>query len=82
MSLLLPLLEYGALCWDLYRECHINTLDHVQKKAAKFASHMNDSVWETLAQPRISARICVLFKAYTEERAWETIGDRLQDQAT
>ena len=43
---------------------------------------MNDSVWETLAQPRISARICVLFKAYTEERAWETIGDRLQDQAT
>jgi len=40
----------------------------VQKKAAKFANHANDSVWETLAQPRNIARICALFKAYTGER--------------
>jgi len=35
-----------------YREGQINALDHVQKKSAKFANYMNDSVWETLAQRR------------------------------
>jgi hypothetical protein len=78
MSLMCPFLEYGASCWDPYRECQINALDCVRKKAAKFASHTNDSVWEILVQPRKIARICVLFKAYTGEWAWETIGDRLQ----
>ena len=41
MSLVHPILEYGAACWDLYREGQINTLDRVQKKAAKFAHHTN-----------------------------------------
>ena len=35
-----------------YREGQINVLDFVQKKAAKFANHVNDSVWETLVQRR------------------------------
>ena len=35
-----------------YREGQINALDSVQKKAAKFANHTNDSVWGTLAQCR------------------------------
>jgi hypothetical protein len=34
-----PILEYGAACWDPYRECQINALDRLQKKAAKFAQH-------------------------------------------
>jgi len=32
-------LEYGAACWDPYREGQIHALDRVQKKAAKFAHH-------------------------------------------
>ena len=36
----------------------------MQKKAAKFAHHMNSSNWETLA--------------YSGERAWKAIGDRLK----
>jgi len=37
MSLVCPILEYGASCWDPYREGLINALDRVQKKEAKFA---------------------------------------------
>ena len=33
-SLVRPILEYGAACWDPYRECRINAFDGVQKKAA------------------------------------------------
>jgi hypothetical protein len=65
MSLVRPIPEYGASCWDPYREGQINPLDHVQNKAVKFANHTNDSLWETLAQRRKIARICVLFEACT-----------------
>jgi hypothetical protein len=34
--------------------------------------------WESLAQRRKIARMCALFKAYTGQRAWKSIGDRLQ----
>jgi hypothetical protein len=76
-----PILEYGAVCWDPSREGQINALDRVQKKAAKFArghNHRNGSDWESLAQRRKTARLCALFKAYTGERAWKAIGERLQ----
>jgi len=73
-----PILEYGAACWDPYREGQIHALDRVQKKAAKSAYHMNESNWETLSQRRKIPRICALFKAYSGERAWKTRGDRLQ----
>ena len=29
-SLVRPILEYGAACWDLCRECQISALDRVQ----------------------------------------------------
>jgi hypothetical protein len=77
-SLVRPILEYGTVCWDPYRECQINALDRVQKKAPKFAQHTGGLVWESLAQRRKIARMCALFKAYTSERAWKAIGDRLQ----
>ena len=38
MSLVRPILEYGAACWDPYREGQISALDRVQKKAAKFCT--------------------------------------------
>jgi hypothetical protein len=73
-----PILEYRAACWDPYREGQIYALDRVQKKAAKVAYRMSESNWETLSQRRKIARICALFKAYSGERAWKFIGDRLQ----
>jgi len=78
MSLIRPILEYGAACWDPYREGQITVLDRVQKKAAKFAHQMNSSKWETLASRRKLSHICALFKAYTGDRAWRAISDRLQ----
>jgi len=48
------------------------------KKAAKFANHTSDSVWETLAQRSKIARICALFKTYSGDPAWEVTGDKLQ----
>ena len=52
MSLVRPILEYGAACWDPYREGQIIALDRVQKKASKFAHHKNSPNWETLASRR------------------------------
>jgi len=78
MSLVRPILEYRAACWDPYREGQISALDRVQKKAAKFAHHTSSPNRETLASRRKLSRICVLFKAYSGERAWKPIGDRLQ----
>jgi hypothetical protein len=77
-TLVRPILEYGAACWDPYREGQIHALDRVQKKAAKFAHRMSESNWETLSQRRKISRIYALFKAYSGERVWKVIGDRLQ----
>jgi hypothetical protein len=68
-TLVLPILEYGAACWDPYREGQIYALDKVQKKADKFVYHMSESNWETLSQRRKIASICALSKAYPGERA-------------
>ena len=77
-SLVRPILEYGAACWDPCKECQISALDRVQNKAAKFAHHSGVSDWESLAQRRKIARMCALYKAYTGGRAWKAMGDRLQ----
>jgi len=77
-SLVRPILEYGAACWDPYRECQISALDRVQNKAAKFAHHSGGSDLESLAQRRKIAHMCALYKECTGERAWKAIGDRLQ----
>jgi hypothetical protein len=45
-TLVSPILEYGAACWDPYREGQIHALDRVRKKAAKFAHRTNESNWE------------------------------------
>jgi hypothetical protein len=78
MSLVRPILERGAACWDPYREGQISALDRVQKKAAKFAHHTTSLNWETLALRRKLSHLCALFKAYSGERPWKAIGDRLQ----
>jgi hypothetical protein len=78
MSLLRPILEYGAACWDPYRERQICALDRVRKKTAKFAHHTSSMNWETLTSRRKLSRMCALFKACSGERAWKAVGDRLQ----
>ena len=60
MSLVHPILEYGAASWDLFREGQINALQWVQKKAHKFANLTNDSNWERLAERRKLAHICAV----------------------
>ena len=78
MSLVRPILEYGAAYWDPYREGQISAIDRVQKKAVKFAYHANSANWEILTSCRKLSRLCALFKAYSDERAWKEIGDRLK----
>jgi len=55
----------------------INALDRVQK-VAEFTNCTNYSDWGTLAQPRTIKRLCALFKAFSRERDWKAIGDRLR----
>ena len=57
-ALVRPILEYGSVCWDPYREGQVNALNRVQKRAAKFAKNKNELGWETLAQRRMMARLC------------------------
>jgi len=42
-SLVRPILEYGAACWDPCREGQINASDRVQTKAAQFTNHTKES---------------------------------------
>ena len=72
-----PILEYRAECLDLCKEDEVIASDRVHKQAVKFATHTNESVWETLVQGRKIARMRVLFKRYIGERAWKATGDRL-----
>ena len=77
-SLVCPILEYGAACWDPYRKGQIHALDRVQNKAATFAYYMNETNWETLTQRRKIARIYAVHKTYSGEQAWKAVGDRLK----
>ena len=47
-SLVSPILEYGAACWNQYKEGEISALDSVQMKAAKFSHHTFSQIWEIL----------------------------------
>ena len=69
-----PNLEYASSAWDPYQEGHIDRLEAVQKKAARFvtgdhrrstsASGLVSSLeWRTLQERRLIARLTMLFKA-------------------
>jgi hypothetical protein len=62
-SLVRLILEYGAACWDPYRECQINTLDRFLNKAAKFAYHTGifGAAYED------STHVCALQSVYWKE---------------
>ena len=65
------------MCLDPYREGQVSSLNRVQKGVAEFANNKNELGWETLVQRRLIARICAIFKAYTNRLAWKATGDRL-----
>jgi len=64
-------------CPGLQWDCFTCALNPVQKRAAKFANNINESGWESLAQRRLIARICALYKACTGRRAWKATENRL-----
>jgi len=76
-ALVRPILDYGAVCCDPYREDQVSALNRVQKRVAEFAYNINESIWNTLAQRRIITRICALLKAYTGGWALKAKGNRL-----
>jgi len=40
-ALVRPVLGYGVMCWDPYREGQVSTLNRLQKRATKFSSNMS-----------------------------------------
>jgi hypothetical protein len=49
MALVRLILEYGAVCWDPYREGQVGALNRLQKSLAKFAN-TDQMGWETLVE--------------------------------
>ncbi|KAJ4449513.1 hypothetical protein ANN_00913 [Periplaneta americana] len=77
-SLVRPVMEYGAACWDPYRLEHIKTLEKIQKRALKCCRKNSPLKWDTLTDRRTRIRLCALFKTYRGEPAWREIKNRLQ----
>ena len=50
MKLVRLILEYGAVCWDPYREGQVSALNRVQERAAKFANNMSQvrKLWHSI----------------------------------
>ena len=44
MALVRPILEYGAVRWDPYREGQVSALNQLQKRVAKFANNVKSQV--------------------------------------
>ena len=42
-ALVRPILKYGAVCWDPYREGQVSALNRAQKRVAKFPNNINES---------------------------------------
>jgi hypothetical protein len=76
-ALVRPILEYGAVCWDPYREGHVSDLNRLQKRGVEFSNNINESGWKTSAQRRLIARICAFFKIFIGVRTWKAIEDGL-----
>jgi hypothetical protein len=55
----------------------VSALNRVQARAAKFANNTDQIGWEALSDRRLVPRLCALFKAYSGNRAWKAIEDRL-----
>src|SRR5260221_132195 len=74
MSLVRPLLEYATAAWDPYRKSRVESLEQVQRRAARFVQadyRRTSSVsamlqlmdWPTLETRRQTNRLIVFYKA-------------------
>ena len=72
-SLVRPQLEYASSVWDPYQENHIQSLEKVQSKAARFVvgnyepmasvTNMKQQLhWQTLQERRFTTRVTMLYK--------------------
>ncbi len=77
MSLVRPILEYASPVWDPYRLKHINSLDQVQRRAARFAfadyrstssvsAMLNMLKWPSLQDRRSINRLVLFYKAFNK----------------
>ena len=80
ISLVRPHLEYASSVWDPFRKCHINALEMVQRKAARFATSnytrkpgtvttIQNLGWQTLENRRKMARLTLFYKSINVEAA-------------
>ena len=81
ISLIRPHFEYASSVWDPFRKCHINALEMVQRKAARFATCnytrepgtvttiLQNLGWQTLANRRKMARLFLFYKSVNGEAA-------------
>ena len=80
-SLVRPHLEYASAVWDPYRQCHIDKIEMVQRKAARFVTNtysrepgtvtniLQSLGWPTLETRRKGARLILLYKILHGEAA-------------
>ena len=73
-SLVRPILEYASAAWDLHSQNNINTLERIQRQAARFCKNnysrepgsvtklLQELGWETLQARRKHKRITTLYK--------------------
>ena len=75
ISLVRPTLEYAASCWDPHRQKDIDTLEAVQRKAARFISNnfrrrtsvtarLTNLDLQSLQQRREASRLSMLYKLH------------------
>lgn len=90
-ALIRPTLEYASSAWDPYRQTHINQLEAIQRKAARFATKcysrkpgcvtaaLQHLKWNTLEERRRIARLSLLHKG-TINQAAITVPPYIQTQ--
>ena len=74
LTLVRPLLEYAATAWDPSTNTNIQSLERVQRQAARFCTgnyrreegsvttSLTDLGWESLQTRRRNQRLCMLYK--------------------
>ncbi|KAJ4445364.1 hypothetical protein ANN_07169 [Periplaneta americana] len=76
-----PIMEYGAVGWDPYRKNQIDSIEKVQRKAAKYVKMgkghgeeiVKDIGWELLKSRRRKTRLTALFKLEETARIHQDI---------
>ena len=72
-ALVRPILEYSSSVWDPANQKQVNTLEKVQRRAARFVCNnyqkkasvnkmLNDLKWPTLQKRREKSRLCMMYK--------------------